>query len=88
MHLFALPRRHEWYCMLPVDGPMSDAALLLRSTIAFVARRVVYMIAAVLDVLAPVGEIESFIGLFIQAVMGAVFTGAVWWPWRSRRQLR
>jgi hypothetical protein len=54
---------------------MSYAALLLRLALAFVAGWIVYMIAAVLDVLAPVGGAEAFIGLFVQPAMGAVFTG-------------
>jgi hypothetical protein len=36
---------------------MSYAALLLRLTLAFIAGWIVYMIAAVLDVLAPVGGV-------------------------------
>ena len=53
---------------------MAYAALLIRITLAFIVGWSAYMVAAVVDVLAPVGGIEAFVGIFFQAVMGAAFT--------------
>ena len=53
---------------------MSFAAFLFRAALAFVAGWCAYMLVALVDVLAPAGGFDGFIGLFFQAIMGAVFT--------------
>lgn len=51
--------------------------IVVRIGLAYVIGISLYMIAAVLDVLAPIGGIEAIIGLPIQFVMGSILIGAL-----------
>lgn len=51
---------------------MFDKFFVMRLVIAFIPAWLIYMVMAFLDVLAPVGGIDAFIGIPIQMVMGAV----------------